>query len=60
LKPSVCSVDSKIRIPSTKTQLSDSILEVDEEEWEPGKDSDVDSDDDYEVVYISESEEESE
>lgn len=53
-------MDSKIRVPTcTKVQVSDSIPEVDEEEWDPERDSDAQSDDDYEIVYITESEEES-
>jgi hypothetical protein len=35
---------------------ADVIQEVDEEEWEPGNDSDVDTDDDYEIVYVTDSE----
>jgi len=58
LKPSICSVDSKIRIPKSRPVPSEIILEADEDEWEPGKDSDVDDDDDYEVVYVTESESE--
>ena len=33
LKPNVCSVDSKIKIPKRE----EVILEVDEEEWVPGQ-----------------------
>ena len=59
LKPSLCSVDSKIRIPKSRPAPTEVILEADEDEWEPGKDSDVESDDDeYEIVYVTESESE--
>ena len=60
LKPSICSVDSKIRIPKSRPAPSEVILEADEDEWVPGKDSDVESEDDseYEIVYVTESESE--
>ena len=34
MKPNVCSVDTKIKIPKLQEEA---ILEVDEEEWEPTK-----------------------
>ena len=58
LKPNVCSVDTKIRIPKRE----EVIPEVEEEEWEPNKDSDLESNsdsDEYEIVYVTDSDEES-
>ena len=59
LKPSICSVNSKIQIPKQKPKREEVILEADEDEWDPEKDSDVE-DEDYEIVYDTDTETETE
>ena len=54
LKPSVCTIDGRIKLPSTNKPAA---IE-EEDEWDPDSDSDVDSDE-YEVVYVSDDESDS-
>lgn len=52
LKPSVCSIDGRIKLPNFTTGKPDAIKE-EEEEWDPNSDSDIEDSDEYEVVYVS-------
>ena len=55
LKPSVCTIDGRIKLPSSNKPAA--IQE--EDEWDPDSDSDADDSDEYEVVYVSDEDSES-
>ena len=55
LKPSVCTIDGRIKLPSTNKPAA--IQE--EDEWDPDSDSDIEDSDEYEVVYVSDDESDS-
>ena len=55
LKPSVCTIDGRIKLPITNKPAA--IQE--EDEWDPESDSDVEDSDEYEVVYVSDDESDS-
>ena len=59
LKPSVCTIDGRITLP---TSTKPAAIEEEDEEWDPNVDSDVEYEDsdEYEVIYVSDYEDESE
>ena len=54
MKPSVCTIDGRIKLPNSTVGKPAAIQE--EDEWDPDFDSDIDDSDEYEVVYVSEDE----